>query len=1070
MLPRAMPRTIVYALCFCSGLAGLTYEVVWLRVLAVVVGNSAWATGAVLAATMCGLGVGARLVGSWADQRDPLRLYAHVEIGLGVTAGAVPFLAEASGAWVEPVLRAAGPGTVGFVARLGVAGALLFVPACLMGASVPVLVRIAQSFGRDGAADRVGPVTGVVYGLNTLGAALGCVLAGYVLLGAWGVRATNTAAAMLDVGVGLVALGLSLLARPAPRTGTGAEIDPSPGTALPRRLVLALAALAGACVLGLETLWTRILQIVFGHDVHAFAAMLASVLVGLALGAGAYGALGKRARASTMLVPLLFGLLAVSSMLSLALAGHLYLASGEDVVGLSPLLGTTRSHDLAMIMQPVFAALCVLLPATASGAIVPALCAATAPLRGAGRRVGTVLMANTLGAVVGALVTPFALVPLLGLSAAFYALASLGASGGILALLYATRARPTTRAVAAAGLIAAVASAALVLPSDLPRQMLLAKLGPAHLDVELYREGGTATVAVVRNRINGERQLLVNGINEVTTRLVHDQSFALLGHLGPLLHPDPRRVAVICLGAGISSGAVVTHRPAHVDIVDLEASVVPAARRFADLNGRVLDDDRVALVLDDGRSHLRHSARPYDVIVLDSTHPRAVDSWMLYTQEFYRTAAAALEQDGLLVQWLPLHGLSVDEFRIIVGTFLSVFPGATLWVNAGVEPYGPSAYALLLGGRSRVAIDARTIERALGRPGVRANLERWGLGSVEEILECFVAGPDALRRWTRRSPVNTDDLPYTQSITRFTASAPMTADRLLEVHEPVTGQLTAPPGQVLAEELRRRDLAQRLILSGRLDRAAEVCGPGCAKPPMFLAARARGLPYYRALRGLYPRDPERLREIGTGLAWLGAADEAVSALEDAVAARPEDPRVWIDLGLAREGAGAEAEAAAAYRRAIALRDGLTLARVNLGLVLVRLDNAVEAVVVLRRAVELDPDLAQTHAALGHALAHFSQGGAEATLHLERALRIDSRSTQARLTLGRLHLRAGDAPGAIRILRRGLRLSPLDADLLYTLAVAHARAGEVRRAEVLLRRLLDVVPGDVEAQQALAELE
>ncbi|MFW5921347.1 MAG: fused MFS/spermidine synthase, partial [Polyangiales bacterium] len=321
-------------------MAGLAYEVVWARSLAIVVGNATYSTTAVLAAVMGGMGLGAWLGGRRADRGKPLQLYGWLEIGLGACALAVPFLAQGAESLSSPLLRWAGSGWASAAARLGVAASVVLLPAMLMGATLPALVRFAELHDRRGG-DRVGPSTGVLYGLNTAGAALGCVVTGYWALGTLGVRRTSALAAGVDFAVGLAALLLAkrLARRPA------AQADPEPRPqASPRALPPALspgvalgtAFAVGLSVLALETLWTRYLLIVFGHDVHAFASMLAAVLTGLALGAGLYRVLPDRVRASAALVPALLVTLGLGAAASLAGITDAYMARGVDVLDLAP--------------------------------------------------------------------------------------------------------------------------------------------------------------------------------------------------------------------------------------------------------------------------------------------------------------------------------------------------------------------------------------------------------------------------------------------------------------------------------------------------------------------------------------------------------------------------------------------------------------------------------------------------------------------------------------------------------------------------------------------------------------
>ncbi|MFK7991494.1 MAG: fused MFS/spermidine synthase [Sandaracinaceae bacterium] len=1059
-------RIAVVLLCFGSGVAGLTYEVLWLRLLAVSLGNASYAASAVLAAVMAGMGLGAwvagRAIDKLAARRDPkisLRVYGGLEVALGLAAFLVPTLARVLGETSVPWLRAAGPGGFGLVIRFAVAAAVVLVPASLMGATLPVLVRYVRDSGGRG----VGRTTGLLYGLNTLGAALGAGLAGFVLLASWGLQRTSTAAAGLDVVVGAVAVLLSFLpARPRGERDAEEPARPAVEAALEPRWLLACAAASGFSVLALETLWARLLTIAAGHDVYAFASMLAAVLSGLASGAMLYRASPARVRRARLLVPGLLAALGLGSWLTFSTMGHAFVARGIDVLGTVTWVSVSRSHEQSILQHAIFAALLVLPTTLAAGALLPALAGAMSAERGPGESLGGLLAANTVGSLVGAFAGPLLLIPSVGLvgSILLVGAAPIGLAAAL--LLRAGRWRTAT------GLALLVPLAALPATPSLPRDMLARKIGPAHLRFQLYEEGPTATVAVVENTLHFERTLYLNGINEVTTRFVHDESFSMLGHLPALLHPAPRTALVICLGGGLSAGALAQHADlTSIRIVDLERTVALATRRFEDLNHGVLDDPRVELVIDDGRNHLRTTDRLYDVMVIDSTHPRAVDSWILYTEEMYVTARARLAEGGWMAQWVPLHGLSVDEWRTLVATFLRAFPSGSLWLNAGYEPYGHSGYGLLVGQRGEGTVDLSVLQQRIAPDAVRRDLARWGLGSAGEVLETYVAGPEALRRWTEGAPTNTDDHPRTQFVTDLTRGAPMDVAPMLEVLEPATAALRVRPDAVFGAELARRYRARRLLLGGRLERAEEVC-PDCRKYPLYRAQLARGPAYYRALARTYHDDPARTLEAGAGLVELGRVAEGERALVHATELAPDDPRMWLSLALSRAASGDDPAAIRAFRRSVAADPESPLPYVGLGLSLARQGQGAEAVLFLWRALALDPDLPAVHAALGYVLMRQPDESGRAETHLREALSRDPRQSMASVSLGRLLLAQQRAAEAVEVLRAGTRLNPADEDLWFTLGVAYART-DARGAAAAFREALELDPSDAAAAAALAEL-
>ncbi|MHC4593251.1 MAG: spermidine synthase, partial [Planctomycetota bacterium] len=306
-----------------------------------------------------------------------------------------------------------------------------------------------------------------------------------------------------------------------------------------------------------------------------------------------------------------------------------------------------------------------------------------------------------------------------------------------------------------------------------------------HQEVVFYCEGRTGTAVVLQDRINGTKVIYINSTGEVPNTYDSMHCFKLMGILGPLLHPDPDEVLMICFGGGIAAGATAQFPDVRsLEVVDLESSVVEAARTMEAENNGLLRNPKVQIAIDDGRNYILTSRRKWPVIVTDSTHPKSSDSWVLYTQEFYRTLKEHLAADGVLVQWLPIHNLSVAEYKIILRTFQSVFPHASLWLSHAVTETGEYAtYTLLVATANRLKMDLAQLKRKLAVQAVAADLQPYGLQSPVGLLDAFVCAEETLRKWTADGPINTDDLPYTQYETRYSPGIRCTARTFLSPME-----------------------------------------------------------------------------------------------------------------------------------------------------------------------------------------------------------------------------------------------------------------------------------------------
>ncbi len=652
---RGIPAAILALLLF-SGAVALVYETLWLRGFTTLFGATAPAAAATVSATFAGFALGSAWFGKRAPRWSrPLRTYALLEIGAGAAALAILAL-ERGYAGLAPWLYARladAPGLLLAVKTSQVLVALL--PATfLLGGTLPVVTHAVDDLRGGG-----GLRSGGLYSANTLGAVLGALAVPFVLLPAFGAARAYMLAVAGSLVLGLTAWWLDLrtsASRPLPlATGVASGLPSDPL----RRPRLALAFASGFALLGLEVIWVRMLSQVHQNSIHAFAIVLAVFLAALAAGAALGTALARRARDAWLVLDGIWigaGLLTLAApVLFVPLTGGLDYLMSDDRGG--------YFSELALVCILTFA------PATlCAGMVLPILLALTARTGGpAAPEVGRLLAVNTTGAVLGPLVTTFALFPWLGL---WGSTAALGLAQATVALAI-RGSGPGQRFRWAATALAALLAWQV---STLPR---------VHLDRERgerpvwLREGSHGIASAVRD--------------EISTRLKFDNFYTLggsgtpgearqLGHLPLLVHGAPRRVAFIGLGTGITASAALMQNVDEIVVFELLPEVVEGARTiFADANLRLLEDPRVQLIVDDARNQLRAVGRPYDVVVGDLVVPWRRGESSLHTREHFANVKRALAQDGLFCLWLPLFQMSEEEFRIVAATFLDVFPRASVW-------------------------------------------------------------------------------------------------------------------------------------------------------------------------------------------------------------------------------------------------------------------------------------------------------------------------------------------------------------------------------------------------------
>lgn len=779
------PFRIVLLLLFAlSGAAGLIYEIVWVRQFTLVLGASAYAVTIVLAVFMGGLGAGAWLAGKGIDRFDARRLagsYALLELGIGLYALAFPVLLQVAEAGYAAVFQAYQPGLVAANAlRLAVAAALLLVPTGLMGATLPVLSRYVVR------AQAQIPVTvSWLYGMNTLGALAGTLTAGYLLLPRLGVRETTLVAVALN---GLVAAAFWGLARRtprdvprrAPRVATPAL---RPGYRRVEKAVVVAFALSGFAAMLYEVAWTRTLALILGTTTFSFTTMLATFLLGLALGSVLFARFQRWASPLALFVALEF-------VVAFAVVVTLPLFEKLPLVFLSLHRWAVASWAELQVVRFLLAALMMLVPTLALGATLPAVVAILVPETDVlGRRLGAAYGLNTLGGVLGAALGGLVLIPAVGMQATIVLGAILNLLAGVLVLALWTD-RPLARrgGVVLAAVAALAVLVALLRPwspwlltsgvyvyADRYHQMLdrveaagaesgLAQLRPWELwqlamrqyELLYYRPGRTGTVAVMQRR-DGVRFLSIDGKTDASTGAGHDmKTQVMLAQLPLLFHPAPDKVFVVGFGSGVTVGSTLTHPVRLVDCAELSGTVLEAARYFADVNHAPWEDPRLRILERDARNVLLTTTSCYDVVISQPSNPWIDGQSSLFSLEWYRLVRAHLASDGLFVQWLPAYHMARGDLKVILHTLRTVFPHLTAWTS-GAE----GDLVLVAKADGPLAIDYRQLEARLARPAVRAELVRLGLEPARLPFSVFLMNEEELGRFLADGdgPVelNTDD-------------------------------------------------------------------------------------------------------------------------------------------------------------------------------------------------------------------------------------------------------------------------------------------------------------------------
>jgi spermidine synthase len=702
------PRTLTpagelafIAVLFCaSGMTSLIYETLWFAYSARVFGNSTYAIGTVVAVFMAGLALGSKWCGPYADRaRNGLRLYAYLECGVLAGALLVPVLLAAVRPLTSMTAAASAANALPVILRLLVLLCILLPPTICMGATLPALTRHAAVLHANASRG-----FSLLYGVNTLGAVAGCVVAGFLLLPCYGERACLAWAVLVNAGV---VVGAFVCAKALPdRTAQTPDFPPAAACRTtdhkdePWMLYVSLVC-AGAASMCCEVAWMRVMALVIGGSVYAFTTLLAVFLT--ALGAGALLATWLLGIYRARIAWLIAIELATAALLVLTVPWYDQLAFLVGVLNRA-LLG--HFNQIALLAFGV-CLIIVLVPGMLIGMAIPVAVAAVRQRTGIGAHSGAIYAANTVGNICGAFSASFILIPLVGTQHTLLAAAWINIAAVVLLARYA--AVPRARRMALWAGCAVIALVGLRTAAWEPLHMTAGMfmygtdlLRGGH--TVLYNKDGVAcTVAVTEYA--GARHLRINGKIDASNK--GDMLTQLMvAHLPMLLNPGAQRVFVLGLGSGVTLGGVCRYNVARVDCAEIEARVVEAMQFFDDVNHEPLKDPRVQLFLDDGRNILRHARQPYDVIISEPSNPWIAGIADLFTYEWFRECRNALATNGVMCQWLHTYNLPASDYAMIARTFASVFPYHAVYeVMAGDT--------ILIGSQAPVTPDFARMQRLI---------------------------------------------------------------------------------------------------------------------------------------------------------------------------------------------------------------------------------------------------------------------------------------------------------------------------------------------------------------------
>jgi len=748
----------IVSIYFFSGACSLTYEVVWQRLLKLILGNTTYATGITVAVFMGGLALGAFLVRKKADGiTNKLLVYGIIELVVAFLALMTPlFLKGADGVYVSlfqssiPESQSFAPSPAVILSlQIIISAVIVALPTILMGTTFPILasllVRNASFTGWE---------IGVLYSLNTFGALVGAGATGFIFIRLLGVFPAYFIGVGLNVCIGVVSI---ILSRHFPGVSAENALERAPENVRPRNAGLRAAVfiwlfIMGFVALGYEIVWIRTVVHILKAEIYTFAAVLCVYLFGYAAGVFAGGKLAQKASMQLSLFCLAAPLVGLSGILYLPQLTHILdtglLWNFQVLKFLITLFGYLPHLYLSTLL--------FFIPSFCMGICFPLLVQVQRDLDGrTGDAVSKAYGINTLGCVVGSLITAFYLIPFLGVQTSMIILGLIAAISGFTAIFFIKKSLTTLIGPVLPALCVIVAF--LQPPNAFPKWINKCEAkGMYRVRLLDFIEGITTTASVHQYLDGGEKVISTAGINVAGDALTLRQTQKIQGHFPVILHGNAQSALTVGFGSGELTKTLTCHGIPDITCVEISPEmVILALQYFSHIN---LGGDLykyVHMVYMDAKNFMHLTNKKFDVIENDCIWPGTfAESSSLYTKEYFMDGKSRLNDMGVFSTWLPID-LPETTLLSIIKTFSAVFEN-TLFIY---PHYAPDRHILLIGQKIGHAYGYLHAKKEFDKEKVKESLSLVGIHDFNDLLGCIVTDSSSLRSATKAAAVNSDYFP-----------------------------------------------------------------------------------------------------------------------------------------------------------------------------------------------------------------------------------------------------------------------------------------------------------------------
>lgn len=1033
---------------FFSCACGVLYEVIWARQLTLFFGSPVFAASTILSALIGGLGLGSfyfgRLVGR---EKRPLHLYAFLGAGLGIFALIFPTLLDILNALCVLVYRGLGAAFyplswIRFMLSFGV----LLIPSTLMGGILLLLGRSAKERCAGFRVDRL-------FAISVVAASIGCIAAGFFLIQFLGLQSS----VYLGVAINLILAGVALgLDRSWSDTALDLQQDVNGESEISStgemwQSLLWTFGVSCFCAMAYAVLWTRILTAFLGNSAYAFSVMLTACLLGIAVGSFLFAAIARRIKPFVNL----FGLVQIGIGLSivalLPALGNLY--------GISK--GFQTVFGIGRFWEFVAGFILMIIPTTLIGSSFPLI----ARICAAAESQSPVYPFSTIGALLGSLCTGFILIPLIGIHLSILLIVGLNTVVGCVLILRNAEKSQFFSGTAIGGAILTVGVGLMVLLwGSSPTFLKNGAFWTQRINDTLVAHTETVAANITTFMDDqGIHRVYVDNDEIVDASRRGSASQRIIAHLPLLLHPNPERGLVLVFGMGITSHNMTQHG-VRVDAVENPKGLIEAARKyFTDVNHNVLNSSLFNHTFNDERNYLLMTPKRYDVISIGALHPLVSSRGAnLYTVDFYRWCKRILTEDGIICQRIPLNQLPETHLKVIVRTFIEVFPNATIWYK-----YTPD-FAILIATPDRLKINYRRFMERAQSPRVHEALAGDDLDGMS-LLDSFMMGEKAVRAYTGDAPVHTDNRPRLEFFQprALVNTAYKNIVGLAKYRESSTPYL-ANYGRAMNDKVEVRkqidlyfDATQKLI-EGQIEYAK--------------GEYEKAVGIFNQAVAINPDDYTIRYNLGAAVALANKDYQAElkrteKGLKQALQSNPRDVQKQVELGITYELQGELAKAAAAFEEVLTYQPNRLEIYSLLGPIYERQERYDDALHTYQRLEKLDPNLPAIIFGAMASIYHFHKKMLpEALTYAQKALAIDPNSWRVHNLLGVIYTDKKEFGGAIDAFKAAIRLAPNEPMAHSDLAKVHLAQGRYDEALESVNIAIRLAPRDPYFQEQRRQIQ